>query len=278
MVIRIELGEQKVLLLLLTFMSEYSFTYRNDNYSPERAKNATLFVKAGKTAISFLIEQDGQLMAWKDNCPLSELADNGELNTLLTAPYKRVVTGLAPDALTLVPSELYQPEHIADYARYLDIQPEEKVFVAKLNGENQLVYKTSATDALAAKFDIEKSVPADRGWIATVAKNEPSNYAIYADIADGQVSLVNFNGGKVRLYNCFKAQSAEDVLYYCLFAANQLDMKPDYTSLIISGHTAGGDLEKLGEFFRLVKYNDLKVLEVPYGVPSHQLLSLVALA
>ena len=259
-------------------MSEYSFTYRNDNFNPGQADNATLFIKAGKTALSFLIVQDGQLLAWKDNAPLDELTGEGELKSILSAPYKQVITGLVADALTLVPSDLYSADDVAGYARFLDVKEGEKVFAAKLDAANQIVYKTVATDTFAAQFNVQDAVPADRGWINAIAESEPSNYALYADICDGQVSLLAFNGGQVRFYNTFKATTIDDVLYYCLFTAKQLDLQPDYTQLILSGHTAAGDIDKLGGFFRTVKYNDLKLLDVPQGVASHQLLSLAALA
>jgi hypothetical protein len=169
---------------------------------------------------------------------------------------------------------------LGNYARFLDVKNEDRVFAAKLDEANQVIYKTDKTtiDTLATKFNIQNTIPADRGWVAAIAKSQPSNYAIYLDVNDGQVSLLSFNDGQVRFYNCFKADDINDILYYTLFAAEQLEMKPDYTTLIVSGHTAGGDIDKLGEFFRLVKYNDLKVVDAPYGVPSHQLLSLAGLA
>lgn len=261
-------------------MSEYSFTYRNDNFSLEKANNATLFIKAGKTDLSFLIAEDGQVLAWKDKCPLDELTGETELNTVLSAPYKNVVTGLVPDALTLLPAELYQPENVSDYARYLDIKANEQVYATKLDGQNQLIYKVdnASSGALIVKFGIDTTVPADRGWINAIAQTDPSNYAIYLDITDEQVSLLGFNGGQVRYYNCFKTGGIDDVLYYSLFATGELELNPNYISLIVSGRIAAGDLDKLGEFFRVVKYNDLKLLEAPTVVPSHQILSLAALA
>lgn len=262
-------------------MSDYSFTYHDDGFSLEQANNAGLFIKLGKKEMTFLIAGDGRLLAWKDKCPLSALTDDGELSKIFTASFKKIVVGLLPSALTLIPADLFIPQNTADYARYLDIKADNKAFSAKLDNENQLIYrvdKNSYTE-LADKIDLTYiTVPADRGWINTIAKNEPGNYSIYIDMNAGQVSLLNFYGTKIRYYNVFKTDGVNDVLYYCLFAAEQLEIKPDYTTLIVSGLCNDKDLEQLNQFFGVVKYNDASVIQSSLMVPSHQVLSLAALS
>jgi hypothetical protein len=262
-------------------MSDYNFTYRNNNFSTEKAPECELYIKAGKSDISILIARMGELMAWKDKCSAGELANDYDLGRLFAAPFKQVVIGLAPEVLTLVPTTLFSPDNIGDYARFLDVAPLDKVFAATLDDDNQIVYKTdpAIADELAKRFDLTKNtVPADRGWLAAITKSKPSDYTIYADVTDDQVSLANFNGGKLRFYNSFKATDINDMLYYCVFVAERLELQPNSTSLLVSGHCAAGDFEQLGQFFISVKYNDLKTLEVPQGVPSHQIVSLAALA
>jgi len=262
-------------------MSDYSFTYHDDGFSLEKAGDAGLFIKLGKKEISFLIASQGRLLAWKDRCPLSDINEDELLNKVLTSPFEKVVVGLLPAALTLVPADLFIPQNTADYARYLDVKADNKVFTAKLDDENQLIYRAdkASYDELAAKLDLGNiTVPADRGWISMIAKSQPNNHSIYVDINAGQISLLNFNATKLRFYNSFKIAGINDVLYYCLFAAEQLDIKPDYTSLIISGLCTDKDIEQLSQFFRMVKYNDAKAIQSSLVVPSHQVLSLAALA
>lgn len=262
-------------------MSDYSFTYHDDGFSLDKAADAGLFIKLGKKEISFLIASQGRLLAWKDRCPLSAINEDEQLSKILTSPFKKVIVGLLPAALTLIPANLFIPQNTADYARYLDIKADNKAFTAKLDNENQLIYRVdkASYEELAAKIDLDDiTVPADRGWINTIAKNEPHNHNIYADINAGQVSLLNFNGTKLHFYNCFKTDGITDVLYYCLFAAEQLNIKPDYTTLIVSGLCSDADVEQLSQFFSTVKYNDTRAIQASLMVPSHQVLSLAALA
>lgn len=261
-------------------MIDYSFNYKSDSLNLDQVSNAGLFIKAGRADFSFLIAENGRLLAWKDKCAVSELSDNAQLAYIIQLKYKQVTVGIAPDALTLVPSAVFTQAHAGDYARFLDVKADDMAYAAKLDADNEIIYKTDHTFIafLLSRVDTKVSVPADRGWIDTIAKTEPNNHTLYMDCTDGRITLLNFNGGKVRFYNVFDAETADDIIYYSLFAASRLDMQPDYTSVVVSGHIAAGDFAKLSEFFRTVKYNDTRVLEIPTGVPAHQILSLSTLA
>lgn len=262
-------------------MSDYSFTYHDDGFNLEKASDAGLFIKLGKKELSFLIAGGGRLLAWKDKCPLTALSDDEELAKIFAAPFKKIVVGLLPAALTLIPADLFIPQNTADYARYLDVKADNKAFTAKLDNENQLIYRVDKNSyiQLAGKIDLSTAtVPADRGWISTIAKTEPENNNIYIDINAGQVSVLNFDNTKLRFYNSFKTEGISDVLYYCLFVAQQLGIAPNNASLTVSGICTDGDIEQLKQFFSTTKYNDARAIQSSLVVPSHQVLSLAALA
>lgn len=261
-------------------MSEYSFTYRNDSFSLSQAAESVLYVEAGKSGIALLIARNGNLMAWKDKIALADLAADSNLANVLTAPFKSTIIGLVPELLTLIPNELFDIESTADYARVLDVHAEDRVFAGKLDNENHIVYKVdhTVTNALASRFSLQNTVPLYRGWLTENGKGEPGNSSLYLDITEEQLAIANYNGGKLRFFNTFKASDVNDILYYCIFVVDQLDMKPDYTTLMISGNCPAGDFQRLGEFFQVVKYNELRVVDVPMGVPPHQLLTLSALS
>ncbi len=259
-------------------MSAYKFTYQSDNFNPDEARNARLCIKAGKSEVSFLVACDDKLLAWKDKCNAVELAADKHLAELMALPFEQVVVGVMPDNVTLIPAAMYVPENVNDYARFLDVKPEDKVFAAPIDEDNQVIYRQNVPEVVLQKFNSSKIVPADRGWITAIAKTEPGNHNLYIDITDHQLSIVNFSGGKLRFYNTFNAADVNDMIYYCLFVAKRLDMQPGYTSLIISGQCAASDISRFNEFFRAVKYNDLRAFDMPLGVPGHQLLSLAMLA
>jgi hypothetical protein len=261
-------------------MSEYSFTYKTDGFSLAKAHDSTLYIKACKAEFSILIVEEGRVLAWKAKCALADLAEDEDLGDILTAPFKKIVVGITPDALTLVPTALFAEENTLDYARFLDVKTEDRVFASQLDTENQVICKIdhNITDALASRFSLTDTVPAYRGWLAAIAKSGPGNHHIYIDINCGQLTLANFNEGKLRFYNSFVVTDVNDILYYSLFAVEQLQLQADYTSLIVSGNCPASDFDQLNQFFKVVKYNDLKIVDVPMGVPAHQILALASLA
>jgi hypothetical protein len=262
-------------------MSDYSFTYHDNGFSLDNVYNATLFLKLGKTGLSFLIASQGRLLAWKDACPLTALIEDAGLGKVLAAPYKEVRVGLLPEALTLIPTGLFAPEKAGEYARYLDVKPGNKVFSARMDANNYIIYKIStlAFESLASKINLNGvTIPADRGWITANAGTGPADHALYADVNEGQVSLLNFNGGRLRFYNVFDAQGIDDMLYYCLYTVNQLNLKPDEATLMVSGKCADEDMERLRQFFRSARYNDSPAVQISSSVQQQQVLSLATLA
>lgn len=262
-------------------MSDYPFTYRDNGFSLNSVYNATLFLKLGKGGLSFLIASQGRLLAWKDACPLTAIVEDTGLGEILAAPFKEVRIGLFPEALTLIPAELFTTEKTGEYARYLDVKPGNKVFSAKMDSNNQLIYKinTLAFEALTSKISLKgATIPADRGWLAAITKTAPADNSLYADVNEGQVSMINFNGGKLRFYNVFDAQGIDDLLYYCLFTASQLNLEPNEATLVVSGKCTDADMDKLRQFFRSVRYNDAQTVQIDSSVQPHQILSLATLA
>lgn len=262
-------------------MSDYSFTYQQNNFSPEQAANATLYIRAGKSGVSYLIAADNQVQAWKDQCNWADVA-GGAVKQLLGLPYKRVVSALLPDALTLLPEALFSAEDAPVYARYLDVKEEDKVFVTTFDQDNRLLYKVNADvlKAIGDLFNVANSLPADRGWITAVANSYPASDHLYISIAGSQLSVLSFKGQKLQLYNTFEVNNIDDILYYTLFVADQLQLRHSDVSLVVAGDLVQGstDYQKLTGFFRQVKMNDLRVMQLPYDLPGHQVLALTALS
>ncbi|PTQ97927.1 uncharacterized protein DUF3822 [Mucilaginibacter yixingensis] len=262
-------------------MSDYSFTYQQHNFSPEQAANATLYIRAGKSGISYLIAADNQVQAWKDYCSWADVA-SGNVRQLLSLPYQQVVAGLLPDALTLLPEALCSSEDVPVYARYLDVKGDDKVFITSFIEDNRLLYKVNAEviKAIGDLFEVQTAVPADRGWVTAVANRYPSSDYLYINIAGSQLSVLSFKDQKLQLYNSFEVSNIDDILYYTLFVADQLQMRHADTSLVVAGDMVegGGDYQKLSGFFKQVQMSDLRVLQLPYDLPGHLVLALTALS
>ena len=262
-------------------MSEHNYNYHDDNFSLNQAEDYTLLIQIDKTSFSYAIIDQDKLVAWAENHSLEEFSDPQELLDLLSAQYKQVVIGLPATGFTLVPQILFSQDRIADFARFLDVKPNERVSAQSLDNENVIVYKTDKTIINAAEeFGLRNTVFSSKGWIAAIAKNNPGDKDLYLDINGDNVEFLAFNNGKLRFYNRFEFKTSDELAYFAAVVTTELNLQPADTNLYISGDINAEDegISRLAEFFGKVQPNDLQVLQLPEEIASHKLLSIAALS
>ncbi|MDN5287193.1 MAG: hypothetical protein JWR38_3467 [Mucilaginibacter sp.] len=263
-------------------MSEINYNnYHDDNFSLDAAERYTLLIQIDKTSFSYAVADQDKLVAWADNHALEELSNPQELLDILSANYKHVVIGLPATGFTLMPQSLFNKEHVADIARFLDVKTNEKVSAQSLDSENAIVYKTDeAVIKAAEEFGLHNTVFSSKGWVTAVAKNNPGQHSLYLNINGDQVEFIAFNSGKLRFYNKFEFKNIDELTYFTALVTTELDLQPAETNLYISGDIDADDkgISRLAEFFGKVQINDQQVLTLPEEIESHRILSLAALS
>lgn len=263
-------------------MSEQNYNnFHDDDFSLDAAERYNLLIQIDKSSFSYAITEQDKLVAWAENHVLDELTDPQELLDLLSASYKQVVIGLPANGFTLVPQSLFNKAHIADFARFLDVQTHEKVSAQPLDSENTIIYKTNDTIINAAEeFGLRNSVFSSKGWVAAIAKSNPDDQGLYLHITGYRVEFAAFKAGKLRFYNRFEFSNTDELAYFTALVSNELGLQPADTHLYVSGDVDADDknLSRLAEFFGKVQLNDLQVLTLPAEIESHKILSLAALS
>jgi hypothetical protein len=262
-------------------MNEHNYTYHDDNFSLDKTEDYTLLIQVEDNSFSYAISNDGILIAWAENYPFDELSDPQELLDLLSAKYKQIVIGLPAHSFTLVPAELFTGDRLPNLARFLDVKPDSKVLAQILDQENVIVYKTSEAIVNAAEeFGIRNTVFTSKGWLTAIAQNNPGNSDLYLNIEKDKVEISYFKGSKLRFYNSFEFKEADELAYFTVLVANELNLEPKTTSLYLSGDLEADDkiLSRLAEFFGKAEVNNLRVLELPAEVVAHRVLSIAALS
>jgi hypothetical protein len=262
-------------------MNEHNYTYHDDNFSLDKTEDYTLLIQVEDNSFSYAISNDGILIAWAENYPFDELSDPQELLDLLSAKYKQIVIGLPAHSFTLVPAELFTGDRLPNLARFLDVKPDSKVLAQILDQENVIVYKTSEAIVNAAEeFGIRNTVFTSKGWLTAIAQNNPGNSDLYLNIEKDKVEISYFKGNKLRFYNSFEFKEADELAYFIVLVANELNLEPKTTSLYLSGDLEADDkiLSRLAEFFGKAEVNNLRVLELPAEVVAHRVLSIAALS
>lgn len=260
-------------------MSEHNYKYTDERLDLNETADYHLLLQIDQHGFSYVVAEGKRLIAWAENCPLTELSDPQDLRDILRANYKRVITGLSSSGFTLVPQNLYDNEYAANIARLLDVTDTDKVYAQPLDDNNTIVYKVDKV-VYSGKFANEKIVYRAKGWITAIADNFPTSTDLFLNIENGVVEFLNFNYGRLRYYNSFTYKNHEELAYYTAFVANELALKPADISLILSGDVNTGDrsMTYLAEFFGLVKLNDIKVLGLPEQLIAHKIFSLASLA
>lgn len=261
-------------------MNEINYTFRHDDFNLTQAYYYTLVLQVSGKDFTYAVFYEDRLMALAPNCDLKELADPTVMADEIFANFKDIVVGVDANAFTLVPVELYQQERVTEYARFLDIEANERIFAQQLDAQNMIVYKTSAQIAAAIeKFDYSRCVYAAKGWIAAIADKLASDKAIYINIENGQAEMLHFNSGKVKLYNKFEFSTADDLAYAVSLVFRETGIAQKDVQLSLSGGSTQMEeyRSRLTEFFPHTETNLLKIAELPEELHSDQLLKLSAL-
>lgn len=262
-------------------MSEHNYKYTDENFSLAQAADYNLLLQIDSHSFSYAVTHQKKLLAWAENCPLGELKNPQELHDVLTAGYKSVVTGLSSTGFTLLPENLFDDEYVANLARLLDVDDTDRVYAQPFDNKNTIIYKVeqAITGALTS-FGNESLVHRAKGWVAAIAGNYPTSTDLYLNIENGTVEILNFGYNRLRFYNSFGYKNHEELAYYSAFVAEELNLKPEDITLVLSGdvNTADKSFTYLEEFFGEVRINDTKVISPLEQIIPHKILSLAALS
>jgi hypothetical protein len=255
--------------------------YHDNSFNLYQAYSYTLLLQVELTSFSYAVVYKNRLLVSAQNCDLDELADPRRLSDLLSATYKRVIIGLPATGLTLVPVSLFEEERIANFARFLDVKADEKVFSQLLDEQNMIVYKTN--DALLSaveRFNLNNSVYVAKGWIKAIAKSSPPNNNLYVEVGKNVAQFLYFSSGSLRFYNTFEFKNEDELAYFAAFVTEELNLSREDTTLVLSGDISNDDknMTRLADFFPKLELNRLQVLELPGQLTSHKLLALAALS
>lgn len=262
-------------------MSEDNYTYHDDNFSLDKTEGYTLLIQVENDSFSYAISSNGHLIAWSENHPLDELSNPQELLDLLSARYHQVIIGLPAQNFTLVPTELATNERLPNIARFLDVKAGSTVLAQALDNENVIVYKANGAVVNAAEeFGMRNTVYTSKGWLTAIAQNNPGNNNLYFNIENNKAEVAHFALGKLRFYNIFEFNSDDELTYFAVLTANELNLDAKYTTVYLSGDIDEDDskLSRLAEFFRKAEVNTLQALELPKEIVPHRVLSISALS
>ncbi len=87
---------------------------------------------------------------------------------------------------------------------------------------------------------------------------------IYIDVQNRDFEILVLEGSKLKFHNGYSYRTAEDLIYYLLFACEQLELNPDQIPLLISG-----ELEEESEVYKIL-YKYIRNIDFIKRNPNYQ--------
>lgn len=240
----------------------------------------TLLIKIGSHSFSYAVAGQGRMLVLKENLDLNELRQPSD--NMLTTDYGQRVVAVPYTGFTIVPVSLFNPDKVADFARFLDVKRDEKVFSQPLDADNQVIFKAdnALVNLVAERFGINSIVFAPKGWVKLTAANNPADNQIYLNVEGSKAEFLNFKEGKLRFYNSFEFMAPDELAYFATLVASELQLLPGDVALILSGTITPDDENgiRLDRFFRKLELNTQSALALSGQTTSHDILTLTALS
>lgn len=260
-------------------MSNRNYHYRDPEFNPEQTAGYNLLMQVGHGSLSYAITGNNKLLALATGVGLDELDNPSADHKFLSSNYSAHIVALPQQGFTFVPASLFAPDKVADIARFLDVQRDEKVYSQPLDADNQVIFKASEHSmAIPKKVNSAFVFPA-KGWILAVANSNPESQNLYLNISSDQVEILNFKEGKLRFYNSFEFKNSDELVYFTSLVAQELQLQNKDTTLFVGGEVMPDDncMKRLAEFFGEVQLNSQTLVSLPEEIPSYSVLYLTAL-
>lgn len=213
-----------------------------------------LFILAGKESLQYCIldTERNTFIALADfRLPSSPKAPEvfyAEISKLISEEdslkkkYPSVVIGLDTPLHTMVPTSLYDPGQKTKYLEFnfgmsgnSQIRTDQ---LEELDAFNVYGIPQGLLDVVLANYGEAALFHRSSSFIRAIyhhQKINPSPGCIYLNVREQSIDLASIDGGRLVFFNSFTCDGKEDMLYYTLYAMEQLNLRPDSSRVIISG-------------------------------------------
>jgi hypothetical protein len=160
----------------------------------------------------------------------------------LKKKYPTVVLGFDTPFHTLVPSPLYNPEQNGSY---LDFNFAKKVYgqvradkIEEIDTFNVSGIPQALIDIVEANYAEAALSHRSTAMIRAIYNHQKINpvaTSIYLNMRGQFIDLASMEDSRLVFFNSYSCAGKEDVLYYTLYAIEQLNLRPENVQLFISG-------------------------------------------
>jgi hypothetical protein len=265
-------------------MSNQRFNYYDPDFDPATVgEGHELLIMISGDVFSFAViqKQHKKVLVWGEQYKLDELNEPAELSDILLAKYAAVKIGVQTPSFTIIAKDLYATDKATTFGRYLDPKHGETVLLNELDADNYVLFKINGNTAkiIKERYDMNNVFFAAKPWIAGINIAKPYLQPLYLDVEGNTIQIYHTQDGKMNFYNNFRFNNADELMYYAVLVANELNINLDATSVIVSGDVTVSDkrIQRISDLLPKVAFSHNQVVALPSGFISHQILMLAGL-
>lgn len=261
------------------------------NFSTKSTLSYDLNILVGSDSLYFMIN-DAQLNVLslksyhfdhkKDKTQLTIFKDVFFDDIMLKEPYRTTKIVFTTPHFTLIPTKFYNPEHHKTYfANIIDLPTDSIHYEADASKSatfnNVYIIDEGLTKFINSTFPLAKKYHIFTTLIQSCQKISElrQGHQVFANIRDGVVQLMFFDGKDLIYANAFPFVMPQDLIYYIMMVYEQFKLNPENIPLTISGMiTQESDIFKyIYRYIRHVQFMPLptylRLGQEFTGIPQH---------
>lgn len=265
------------------YMSKGRYNYYDPEYDPQVTEGNELLLMVNDNTFSFVVLQteSKKVLVWGEEFEREELQNPTDLKAVLLAKYSDVKAVVPSASFTIIPKELYKDSDIEEYGRFLTLKPGDVLLVNELDASNKVVFAIDEgmMNALKNRVDVRSVYFSGKVFLTAISFGRHDNANLYAHVEGNKLQLLYFKNALLSFYNSFEFANPDELMYFIVLTANELDLNLDETSLMLSGEVNISDkkIHRVSDLLPKVYLNQTKIVLLPQGFLPHQILLLSGL-
>lgn len=257
--------------------------FSDPGFNPEFTADYQLIVILNSEKFSYAIRHTitNRLVRVSTGNPLNELFTSENHAETFTSNYKSIIVAAETKNFCLIPDAVFTMKNLPDFAAFLSVKEADLILTNQLsNGENTVIF-TLPEDLVrktAAKYPSAKIQFAPKSWIKTVFDARLSGQNLYLFLEGNSLQILFPMQENIRFYNRFDCSSMDELVYFTALVADQLQLNPEETSLILCGELAAVSepMLLLQQYFKQVSLFATPGFQQKNGLQQHQIVQFLA--
>ncbi len=259
--------------------------FSDPGFNPDYTADFQLIIVLNEESFDYAVchPVTDRLIRVNTNRPLNELFDPQNQEKFSASKYQKVIITAESKSFCLIPDAVFSIENLPDFAAFLSLKEADLILTHQLsNGSNTVIFTLPEVlvKQVEVQFPAAKIQFAPKSWIKAVFDHSSAGKNLYLFIEEKTLKILYFDQQNIRFYNQFDCITTDEIIYFTALVANQLNLKPEETTLIIGGRleTDSEPMLRLQDFFKEVGLFSASEINQHSLLKQHQIVPFLSLS